>query len=312
MASLRGWSLSGRAARGAPTAPPPGQPSELLPPLRQAPDLESGGGGGRGQEDGAGGRGDDARAGWARLGIPHPQTPHYEQQLFRTYRGFMGMFMVMLLMGMLPPAVLIWAALAAIFLATLLRVYLWRQLTAAVAGLDLHALAGLTQPTAADGFLVATLGEGTAPLDLLNLRLSLVDRDFDEADYELLLALDQSRGAAPTRAAVTDGHLAALPTHVHGAGKPRVRRQLEGRGKWGGDAEEGSTCSVCLDDITEGAKHARMIGAGLLNVLTCGSPPPKPSRSEGRPGLPMRACSPIQWSTGRLYASEVRGGRDGK
>lgn len=90
MASLRGWSLSGRAARGAPTAPPPGQPSELLPPLRQAPDLESGGGGGRGQEDGAGGRGDDARAGWARLGIPHPQTPHYEQQLFRTYRGFMG------------------------------------------------------------------------------------------------------------------------------------------------------------------------------------------------------------------------------
>jgi hypothetical protein len=104
------------------------------------------------------------------------------------------------------------------------------------------------------------LGEGSTPLDLLNLRLSLVDRDFDSADYDLLLALDQSLSMPASRPPVTDIHLASLPIHIHAA-KLKTRKQVEARGSyrsWGKDGgEEDEVCTVCLDDISDGDKVKR-------------------------------------------------------
>merc|ERR1711871_227516 len=41
--------------------------------------------------------------------------------------------------------------------------------------------------------------EQRGAVDALNLRLTLMNRDFDEADYEMLLALDEARGGAGAR-----------------------------------------------------------------------------------------------------------------
>lgn len=55
---------------------------------------------------------------------------------------------------------------------------------------------------------------GGQQLDLNNLRLSLVQRDFGSGDYESLLALDSSATLAPCRR-VSERRIAALPTYTH-------------------------------------------------------------------------------------------------
>lgn len=59
-------------------------------------------------------------------------------------------------------------------------------------------------------------------VNLLSLRLSLLDRDFTPADYDLLLALDEVE-ASRQQAAVPQQRLAALPVHVH-QGTPTHKR----------------------------------------------------------------------------------------
>ncbi|KAK9906616.1 hypothetical protein WJX75_005078 [Coccomyxa subellipsoidea] len=62
-------------------------------------------------------------------------------------------------------------------------------------------------------------------------------RDFTEADYEMLSALDQD--SSRRRTPVTEADVAALPTHVHSAS-----------GNGGKCAEEDvELCSICLDNF---------------------------------------------------------------
>ena len=51
-------------------------------------------------------------------------------------------------------------------------------------------------------------------LDLTNLQLSLVQRDFTGSDYDALLALDDHRAPAPGQT-VSDKCIKALPTFIH-------------------------------------------------------------------------------------------------
>jgi hypothetical protein len=123
-------------------------------------------------------------------------------------------------------------------------------------------------------------------IDLLNLQLGLVDRDFDESDYEMLLALD--RDSAGRGAPVSEEQLSALPHHVYSRAGKQVtasesaspyHRALQERygassgGGGGGDGgstattsgagrcaspaaaeEEAPTCSICLEQFDEGAQ----------------------------------------------------------
>lgn len=64
-------------------------------------------------------------------------------------------------------------------------------------------------------------------------------RDFTEADYEMLSALDN--GSLRRRTPVTEADVSALPTHIycaHGKGAAE-----------GAEEEELETCSICLDDF---------------------------------------------------------------
>lgn len=54
---------------------------------------------------------------------------------------------------------------------------------------------------------------GGRPINLLNLRLSLMDRDFNDGDFEVLLALDS--GAQPQGPPLSEAQMAALPTYSY-------------------------------------------------------------------------------------------------
>lgn len=67
------------------------------------------------------------------------------------------------------------------------------------------------------------------------LRLGLLDRDFDERDYEMLLALDKD---LPNRGA-SERDIHQLPEHV-----------LE--------TKANETCCICLEDMEAGEKVKRL------------------------------------------------------
>uniref|UniRef100_A0A061S412 RING-type E3 ubiquitin transferase n=2 Tax=Tetraselmis sp. GSL018 TaxID=582737 RepID=A0A061S412_9CHLO len=196
--------------------------------------------------------------------------------LFNAYRIIMGIMLFCLFMGTLPAVALVWVAITCILFMTFMRVFFWQHVNNLVADWDLSMLQG---PEAARGQRVAAGGGGGllmalgsggggggAPrLDLLNLRLSLVDRDFNADDYEVLLGLDQGAALSNPRSAVTDAHLAALPVHLYpghgGGGGGRGRRRVDRAGlllSLSGAAQDARSdalqCSVCLDEAAEGEK----------------------------------------------------------
>lgn len=112
---------------------------------------------------------------------------------------------------------------------------------------------------AEDGFdLVGNPRQGQ--IDMLNYRLGMLDRDFTEADYEMLLALDDDNrrhGAAP----LPQAQLEALPLHTHHKRSPPTstltNRKASGSADGAaspGAVEEAQTCSICLEEFAEGAQ----------------------------------------------------------
>ncbi|PSC72561.1 zinc C3HC4 type (RING finger) [Micractinium conductrix] len=66
--------------------------------------------------------------------------------------------------------------------------------------------------------LFTAVTAASRPLSLLNLRLSLMDRDFTERDFELLVRLDELEAATRQDAPpppLPESQLAQLPVHVH-------------------------------------------------------------------------------------------------
>ncbi|PRW45336.1 E3 ubiquitin- ligase SDIR1 isoform X1 [Chlorella sorokiniana] len=67
--------------------------------------------------------------------------------------------------------------------------------------------------------LLRAVAAAGRPLSLLNLRLSLVDRDFTDQDYQLLLRLDELEAGASSQPEppppLPEDQLAQLPVHVH-------------------------------------------------------------------------------------------------
>lgn len=95
----------------------------------------------------------------------------------------------------------------------------------------------------------------------LSLRLSLVDRDFTEEDYEVLLALDRMAqlidnaiGTLPQRGA-TESELNELPTHVYKSviaennDKNEVEKSEDKVKEL--DAER-NVCAICLENFVDG------------------------------------------------------------
>eukprot|EP01113_Clastostelium_recurvatum_P033848 TRINITY_DN4524_c0_g1_i1.p1 TRINITY_DN4524_c0_g1~~TRINITY_DN4524_c0_g1_i1.p1 ORF type:complete len:163 (-),score=34.08 TRINITY_DN4524_c0_g1_i1:101-589(-) len=100
---------------------------------------------------------------------------------------------------------------------------------------------------------------GPRPLRLPSLnpllfQLAFVDRDFDDNDYETLLALDSE--VPSTHHGVSEEQLSALPSYVvpkHAPGDPSLDSIETVKGCGDEDINsQSSTCAICLDDMLSG------------------------------------------------------------
>eukprot|EP00123_Amoebidium_parasiticum_P017840 comp24003_c4_seq1/m.42777 comp24003_c4_seq1/g.42777 ORF comp24003_c4_seq1/g.42777 comp24003_c4_seq1/m.42777 type:complete len:194 (-) comp24003_c4_seq1:451-1032(-) len=104
-------------------------------------------------------------------------------------------------------------------------------------------------------------------IDPVNLRLSLIDRDFNENDYEALLALDEGVAQSKGRG-LSDGHLSLLPAETVCSQWLTTRAHAHQ-----------SECAICLEPHAIGqrvrplpcnhAYHVLCIDTWLRLVPTC-------------------------------------------
>lgn len=114
---------------------------------------------------------------------------------------------------------------------------------------------------------------GGVPLDLLNLRLSLIERDFNASDYDMLLALDQVAGGLHRPPPVSDAQLASLPVRVHSS-------PAKGSGSGGGG---GRPILEAAGPVAPARTESRLLGL-LPGVL-------RSKGSKGSPGTTAAAAA---------------------
>ncbi|KAL1194942.1 E3 ubiquitin-protein ligase SDIR1 [Cardamine amara subsp. amara] len=164
----------------------------------------------------------------------------------------------------MPPNFLLWLVLGVFLMATTLRMYATCQQLQAQAQAHAHAAAasGLTElrlhmpPSIA----LATRGR----LQGLRLQLALLDREFDDLDYETLRALDSDN--VPTTS-MSEEEINALPVHKYKVLDPEngcylakqastsSSTELKKQDSINGckkETEDELTCSVCLEQVTVG------------------------------------------------------------
>ncbi|XP_051121891.1 E3 ubiquitin-protein ligase SDIR1-like [Andrographis paniculata] len=174
------------------------------------------------------------------------------------------------------PNFLLWLVLGVFLMATTLRMYATcRQLQAqahavAVSGSVLgHTELRLHMPPS---IALATRGR----LQGLRLQLALLDREFDDLDYETLRALDADN---VPMASMTEEEINALPVHKHKVSGPQsgsspvqpassstsMEKKQESananaNAKAAASDEDDLTCSVCLEQVN---------GGELVRTLPC-------------------------------------------
>lgn len=90
--------------------------------------------------------------------------------------------------------------------------------------------------------MMGTLGLQSSALN--NLRLAMLNREFNDTDYEMLLQLDQQGEQGPQHPPATEEQLASVPSFTH---KADQRAPSDSPGD-----SNSNTCSVCLDSFNDG------------------------------------------------------------
>ncbi|KAK3031909.1 hypothetical protein RJ639_036705 [Escallonia herrerae] len=137
---------------------------------------------------------------------------------------------------------LLWLVLGVFLMATSLRMYAtWQHLqayyqahAAAASGLLGHTELRLHMPPSV---ALATRGR----LQGLRLQLALLDREFDDLDYDNLRALDSDN--VPSAFSMSDEEINALPVHMYKVACPQ---RLDGHNSWKGSVERRN--GVVLED----------------------------------------------------------------
>ncbi|KAK7276294.1 hypothetical protein RIF29_17433 [Crotalaria pallida] len=192
------------------------------------------------------------------------------------------------------PNFLLWLVLGVFLMATMLRMYATcQQLQAraqahAAAATELlsHTELRLHMPSSIE---LATRGR----LQGLRLQLALIDREFDDLDYETLRALDSDN--AHTTPAMTDEEINALPIHKYkvsglpnssstmqqaSSSTPAEKKEDTSNATGSMKASDDElTCSVCLEQVNVGDTlrslpclhqfHANCIDPWLRQQGTC-------------------------------------------
>ncbi|KAK7262485.1 hypothetical protein RJT34_30059 [Clitoria ternatea] len=188
---------------------------------------------------------------------------------------------------------LLWVVLAIFVMATSLRMYATCQQLQAQARAHAAAASGLLGHTELrlhmpPSIAIATRGR----LQGLRLQLALLDREFDELDYDTLRALD-SDTTSSTRS-MTEEEINALPIHTYkvpvppkdgsavlasSSGAAEIKQESGGKEAGIKGPEDELTCTICLDQVKRGELvrslpclhqfHANCIDPWLRQQGTC-------------------------------------------
>ncbi|KAJ1406915.1 Zinc finger, RING-type [Sesbania bispinosa] len=194
----------------------------------------------------------------------HPSRPVHSNSL-----AFLTTVIVLFMLLSSPQVshyLLLWLIMAIFAMATSLRMY------AACQHLQAHARAHAAAATGLLGhdelrlhvppsIAIATRGR----LHGLRLQLALIDREFDELDYDTLRALDSD--TASRTPSMTEEEINALPVHTYkvpvptkdgsaglasSSSAPEIKQDSEGAEGSIQVSEDELTCTICLDQVKRG------------------------------------------------------------
>ncbi|GAV75174.1 zf-RING_2 domain-containing protein [Cephalotus follicularis] len=193
------------------------------------------------------------------------------------------------------PNFLLWLVLGVFLMATTLRMYATCQQLQAQAQAHAAATSGLLGHTEVRLHMPPSIALATrGRLQGLRLQLALLDREFDDLDYETLRALDSDN--APTATSMSEEEINALPVHKYKVACSQSGGSTTQQASSSSSAEQkkqdiptavGSmkasddelTCSVCLEQVNVGELvrtlpclhqfHANCIDPWLRQQGTC-------------------------------------------
>ncbi|TQE07185.1 hypothetical protein C1H46_007238 [Malus baccata] len=192
------------------------------------------------------------------------------------------------------PNFLLWLVLGVFLMATTLRMYATCQQLQAQAQAHAAAASGLLGHTELRLRMPPSISLATrGRLQGLRLQLALLDREFDDLDYETLRALDSDN--VPAASSMSEEEINALPVHKYKAVGPqngalsmqqasssvpseKKQETVDAVGSTKAMEDE-LTCSVCLEQVTVGELirslpclhqfHASCIDPWLKQQGTC-------------------------------------------
>ncbi|GFP93578.1 E3 ubiquitin-protein ligase sdir1 [Phtheirospermum japonicum] len=161
------------------------------------------------------------------------------------------------------PNFLLWLVLGVFFMATTLRMYATCQQLQAQAQAHAVAASGLLGHTELRLHMPPSIALATrGRLQGLRLQLALLDREFDDLDYETLRALDADNVPA---ASMTDEEINVLPVHKYKVSGPQSVSSSVQQGSSSTSkqdpvnaqarsktSDDDLTCSVCLEQVNDG------------------------------------------------------------
>ncbi|KAF6137829.1 hypothetical protein GIB67_040537 [Kingdonia uniflora] len=206
------------------------------------------------------------------------------------------------------PNFVLWLVLAVFLMATILRMYATCQQLQAQGQAQVAASSGLLGHTELRLSVPSSIAFATrGRMQGLRLQLALLDREFDDLDYETLRALDYDN--ASSIPSMSEEDISSLPVHKYKAAGPQrqmflissvfgvisdgtllkqassssaVIEKKQDSGKVDGSVksrEDELTCSVCLEQVNEGELvrslpclhqfHANCIDPWLRQQGTC-------------------------------------------
>ncbi|KAI3897983.1 hypothetical protein MKW92_004477 [Papaver armeniacum] len=192
------------------------------------------------------------------------------------------------------PNFLLWLVLGVFLMATSLRMYATCQQLQAQAQAHAAAASGLLGHTELRLHMPPSIAFATrGRLQGLRLQLALLDREFDDLDYETLRALDSDNGSSAQ--SLSEEEINALPVHKYKAAGPQSESSTLQHASSSAipeikpdaakpdevlkSTEDGLTCSVCLEQVDVGEIvrslpclhqfHANCIDPWLRQQGTC-------------------------------------------
>lgn len=192
------------------------------------------------------------------------------------------------------PNFLLWLVLGVFLIATTLRMYATCQQLQAQAQVHAAAASSILGHTELRLHMPPSIALATrGRLQGLRLQLALLDREFDDLDYETLRALDSDN--VPSSSSMSEEEINALPVHNYKVTETQsgtsalqqTSSSVSSEKNQGADKTTGSTyasedvltCSVCLEQVSEGDLirslpclhqfHANCIDPWLRQQGTC-------------------------------------------